>query len=104
MTRQPHSERWYRINLEQLIKLKDAPLQEQADEIAEIVRQQKIPAPSAGQVLDQATGWLFEEFRCYSHGEYVFGTNLVIDWWIDRVWYLTTPEGREELRPQEREQ
>ena len=46
--RQPHPQKWYRISETQLINLKDAPKQEQADEMAENIKRQRIKIDHEG--------------------------------------------------------
>jgi hypothetical protein len=52
------------------------------------------------KVLDEATELLFEQFKKFTNEKYIFGTDLLADWWIERVGYLRTPEGQAELRKQ----
>jgi hypothetical protein len=47
--------------------------------------------------LDITTNWLFKQFKEYTNEEYVFGIDWLADWWIERVGYLRTPEGRDEI-------
>ena len=63
MTPEPQKE--YIITAELLVKLKDAPLQEQADEIAEIVRQRRYtPHQERERVLEEALGLLKDDDFC----------------------------------------
>jgi hypothetical protein len=50
------------------------------------------------RVLDEVTELLFEQFKKFTNEKYIFGTDLLADWWIERVGYLRTPEGQAELR------
>jgi hypothetical protein len=56
------------------------------------------------RVLDEATELLFEQFKKFTNEKYIFGTDLLADWWIERVGYLRTPEGQAELRSKQGEQ
>jgi hypothetical protein len=68
-------------------------------EVCNLIEGHRAEAAAAAreQVLDEATEWLFGQFKQFTNEKYTFGDDWLADWWIERVGYLRTPEGRAEL-------
>jgi len=49
------------------------------------------------KVLDNATNYLFNKFKLFTNKKYVFGSDWLADWFIEKIGYLRTPEGKESL-------
>ena len=53
-------------------------------------------APDA-DILDIATEWLFQQFKKHNNEAYTFGDNEMVDFLIERIGYLRTDAGKEEI-------